>query len=439
MMMITVQRTMGSKKDSLSSLATLEQHVPMALTLTGLWTDLLTLLAPRRPTSPERPRQPLSESPHVPRSPRRAQLVFILGALSAFGLLSIDMYLPALPSLSRDLGTGTSQTQLTLSACLLGLAVGQAIAGPMSDSLGRRRPLLGGLVAYALASPLCVVAPLVFVLVALRFVQGIAGAASIVIARAIVRNLHTGVAAARFFSLLMLVNGLAPIFAPILGGMLLRFTYWRGVFIVLAVIGTLLLLSAATSLGETLPPERRQSGGIRITLATFYRLLTNRSFIGYALPCGLAFAAMFAYISGSPFVLQTSYGISPQLFSVIFGTNAFGLVTAGLVNGRLVGRVPPRRFLAFGLTATATGAVLLSVVTIGGIGLVGVLLPLFIVVSSLGFVLPNATALAMSDHPRTAGSASALIGVLQFAIGATAAPLVGVAGPRTILPMSIVI
>ena len=161
-MMITVQRTMGSKKDSLSSLATLEQHVPMALTLTGLWTDLLTLLAPRRPTSPERPRQPLSESPHVPRSPRRAQLVFILGALSAFGPLSIDMYLPALPSLSRDLGTGTSQTQLTLSACLLGLAVGQATAGPISDSLGRRRPLLGGLVAYALASLLCVVAPSMF-------------------------------------------------------------------------------------------------------------------------------------------------------------------------------------------------------------------------------------------------------------------------------------
>ena len=412
----------------------------MALTLASLWTSLVTLLASRRPTSPQRPHQPLSVSSHVPRSPRRAQLVIILGALTAFGPLSIDMYLPALPSLSRDFGASTSQTQLTLSACLLGLAAGQAIAGPISDALGRRRPLLVGLTAYALASLLCVVAPSVFVLVALRFVQGTAGAAGIVIARAIVRDLHSGVAAARFFSLLMLVTGLAPILAPILGGLLLRFTSWRGVFIILAIIGTLLLLAAAVGLGETLPPDRRQSGGIHTALATFYQLLTNRSFIGYALPCGLAFAAMFAYISGSPFVLQSSYGISPQLFSIIFGTNALGLMTSGQVNGRLVGRVSPRRLLTIGLTATATGgAALLSVVTIGGIGLGGVLPPLFVVVSSLGFVLPNATALALSDHPRTAGSASALIGVLQFAIGATAAPLVGVAGPRTILPMSIVI
>src|SRR6266702_1585310 len=212
------------------------------------------------------------KSSHNPKKPRRVQLVFILGALTAFGPFAIDMYLPALPALSRDFGTGAAQTQLTLSACLLGLALGQVIAGPLSDELGRRRPLLVGLAAYALASLLCVVAPSVYVLVALRFIQGLAGAAGIVIARAVVRDLHSGVAAARFFSLLMLVNGLAPILAPIFGGLLLRFTSWRGVFIILAIIGTLLLLSAATSLGETLPPERRQSGGIRITLATFYRL-----------------------------------------------------------------------------------------------------------------------------------------------------------------------
>ena len=371
---------------------------------------------------------------------RRAQLVFILGGLSAFGPLSIDMYLPALPSISRDFGTGASQTQLTLSACLLGLAVGQAIAGPISDALGRRRPLLVGLAAYALASLLCVVAPSVFALVMLRFVQGCAGAAGIVIARAVVRDMHSGVAAARYFSLLMLVNGLAPILAPLLGGLLLRFTSWRGVFIVLAIIGTLLLLAAATSLGETLPLDSRQSGGVRTTITTFRQLLASRSFIGYALSCGLAFAAMFAYISGSPFVLQDIYGISPQLFSVMFGMNAFGLVTVGQINGRLVGRVLPIRLLAIGLTATATGgAALLAVVTIGSIGLVGVLPSLFVVVSSLGFVLPNATALALSGYPRTAGSASALLGVLQFAIGAAAAPLVGILGARTALPMAVVI
>src|SRR2546422_368070 len=189
------------------------------------------------------------------RSLRRAQLVFILGALTAFGPLSIDMYLPALPSLSRDFVTGASQVQLTLSACLLGLALGQTIAGPISDALGRRRPLLVGLTAYALASLLCVVAPSVFALVVLRFIQGVAGAAGIVIARAIVRDLYSGVAVARFFSLLMLVNGLAPILAPLFGGLLLRYTSWHSVFIVLAIIGTLLLFATATGLGETLPPD----------------------------------------------------------------------------------------------------------------------------------------------------------------------------------------
>jgi DHA1 family bicyclomycin/chloramphenicol resistance-like MFS transporter len=366
--------------------------------------------------------------------------VFILGALTAFGPLSIDMYLPALPSLSQDFGTGASQVQLTLSACLLGLALGQTIAGPLSDTLGRRRPLLAGLTAYALASLLCVVAPSVWALVALRLVQGAAGAAGIVIARAVVRDLHSGVAAARFFSLLMLVNGLAPILAPLFGGLLLRFTSWRGVFIVLAIIGTLLLLAAATGLRETLPPERRQSGSICTTITTFGRLLSDGSFVGYALSCGLAFAAMFAYISGSPFVLQDIYGLSPQLFSVMFAINALGLVVAGQVNGRLVGRVPPIRLLTAGLVATATGGTaLLSVVAIGGIGLIGILPSLFVVVSSLGFVLPNATALALSNYPRTAGSASALVGVLQFAIGAAAAPLVGAFGARTALPMSVVI
>src|SRR5947209_9697790 len=291
------------------------------------------------------------------RGPRRVWLVFILGALSAFGPLSIDMYLPALPSLSRDFGTGASQAQLTLSACLLGLAMGQTIAGPISDALGRRRPLLVGLTAYAIASLLCVVAPSVYVLIGLRFVQGCAGAAGIVIARAIVRDLHSGEALARFFSLLMLVNGLAPILAPLFGGLLLRFTSWRGVFIALTVIGALLLLAAATGLGETLPPERRQIGGVRATIMTFRQLLASRSFVGYALSCGLAFAAMFAYISGPPFVLQHIYGLSPQLFSVMFGVNALGLMIVGQVNGRLVGRVPLTRLLAVGLSATPTGGV----------------------------------------------------------------------------------
>jgi MFS transporter, DHA1 family, multidrug resistance protein len=370
---------------------------------------------------------------------RYAQLVLILGSLSAFGPLSIDMYLPSLPSLSRDLGASASAAQLTLSACLLGLALGQVIAGPLSDTLGRRRPLLVGLVAYILASLLCVVAPSISILIGLRLVQGTAGAAGIVIARAIVRDRYSGIAAARFFSILMLVSGIAPIAAPVIGGLLLRFTSWRGVFIILALLVTLMLLAVITGLGETLPPERRQSGELRTTLATFRHLLTDRLFVGYALSCGLSFAAMFSYISGSPFVIQDIYGLSPQAFSLIFGTNALGIAIMGQVSGRLVGRVSPRRLLAGALTAVALGSVALLVVVIAHIGLGGILPALFVVVASQGMVLPNATALALADHPRTAGSASALLGVLQFALGATIAPLVGVAGPTTALPMAVVI
>lgn len=370
---------------------------------------------------------------------RYVQLVLILGSLSAFGPLSIDMYLPSLPSLSRDLGASASAAQLTLSACLLGLALGQIIAGPPSDTLGRRRPLLVGLVAYVLASLLCVVAPSISVLIGPRLVQGVAGAAGIVIARAIVRDKYSGIAVARFFSILMLVSGIAPIAAPVIGGLLLRFTSWRGVFIILAILVTLMLLAVVTGLSETLPPERRQSGELRTTLATFRRLLTDRLFVGYALSCGLSFAAMFSYISGSPFVIQDIYGLSPQAFSLIFGTNALGIGVMGQVSGRLVGRVSPRRLLAGALTAVAVGGAALLVVVIAHIGLADILPALFIVVASQGMVSPNATALALADHPHTAGSASALLGVLQFALGATIAPIVGIAGSTSALPMAVVI
>jgi DHA1 family bicyclomycin/chloramphenicol resistance-like MFS transporter len=237
----------------------------------------------------------------------------------------------------------------------------------------------------------------------------------------------------------MIVSGLAPILAPLIGGQLLRFTPWRGVFVTLAVIGGVLLLAAAAGLSETLPPALCQSGGARATLASFRRPLGDRSFVGYALSCGLAFAAMFAYISGSPFVLQGIYGVSPQVFSVMFGTNAFGIMLAGQISGRLVGRVTPRRLLAAGLTATAFGGSALLAAVAMGMGLVGVLPALFVVVASMGFVLPNATSLALAGHPRTAGSASALLGVLQYVVGALAAPLVGVAGPGNALPMAVVI
>lgn len=371
----------------------------------------------------------------------RIRLIVILGALTAIGPLSIDMYLPALPSLTRDLAAGPSLVQLTLTACLAGLAAGQLVAGPVSDTWGRRRPLLAGTAVYAAASLLCMAAPSAAALIAFRLVQGAAGGAAIVIARAVVRDLYDGTAAARFFSLLMLVNGLGPVLAPVVGGQLLRFTSWRGVFVVLAALGALMTMAVLAGLRETL--QHRRSGGLAATARTFGRLSADRVFAGYALSGGLAFAAMFAYISGSPFVIQEIYHLSPQQFSLIFAVNALGIVGCSQLSAMLVRRVPPRALLGAGLAMSLAGAVLLvTAVTIGAVraGLPVVLPALWLVAASIGLIMPNATALALSGRPpELAGSASALLGVAQFLFGGTAAPLAGIAGPRTAVPLAAVI
>jgi DHA1 family bicyclomycin/chloramphenicol resistance-like MFS transporter len=366
-------------------------------------------------------------------------LVLILGSLSAFGPLSIDMYLPAFPSLSASLRAGPSAVQLTLTTCLVGLAVGQLVAGPLSDTLGRRRPLLVGLAVYACLSAACVVAPSVYALAGLRLVQGAGGAAGIVIAGAAVRDRFSGVAMAKFLSTLLLVNGLAPIAAPVIGGQLLRFMSWRGVFVVLAGIGVVLFVVCLVWFDESLPERRRRPGSLGATLRSFGRLSADRAFAGYALTGGLAFAAMFAYISGSSFVLQDIFGLSPQGFGLVFGTNALGIVAVGQLNRWLVGRFSPRRLLAVSLsTATVGGGVVLAAI-LAGWGLVALLPGLFAVVASTGSVLPNTRALAMADHPDQAGTATALLGVLQFAVGGVVAPLIGVAGTGTAIPMAVVI
>ncbi len=364
----------------------------------------------------------------------------VLGALSAFGPLSLDLYLPGLPQLADDFDTSTSLAQLTLTACLLGLAAGQLLSGPWSDAVGRRRPLIVGVGVYIAASLACAVAPSVASLIALRFVQGLAGAAGIVIARAIVRDLRSGTGAARLFAGLLLVNGLAPIIAPIAGGQLLQLTDWRGLFVVLAAIGVLIFAATVLRVPESHAPELRRTGGLPDTIRVFRSLLRDRRFVGCSLASGLAFAAMFAYIAGSPFVLQGIYSLSPAQFSAVFAANAVGLVVAGQVSSTFIARFGPRPVLGAGLGIGAGGGVvLLVVVSQGEIGLAGILPAFFLVVSSIGVVLPSGTAIALEDHASSAGSASALLGMAQFAVGAFSAPLVGVAGRDTALPMAIVI
>jgi MFS transporter, DHA1 family, multidrug resistance protein len=367
-----------------------------------------------------------------------ARTVVVLGLLSTFGPLSLDLYLPSLPQLADDLNTSTSVAQLSITACLVGLAVGQLIAGPLSDRLGRRRPLIVGLVAFLLASVACALAPSAAILVALRLIQGLAGAAGIVISRAIARDLYSGRALMIFFSRLLLVAGLAPVIAPILGGQLSRIMSWRGIFGVLAGFGGLLLAAGFFGLQETLPAERRVVGGFRRTLQGYNTLLHDRFFVGCALSSGLAGATMFAYIAGSTFVLQRIYGMSPQSFSLVFGCISLGLVAAAQGGARLALIWPLPRVLGFGLVINLLGATTLLITVISGLPLAAFIGALVIMVCAVGLIFPTANALAMADYPDLAGTASSLQGLSQFLFGAIAAPLVGIAGEQTALPLGIV-
>ena len=367
-----------------------------------------------------------------------ARTVVVLGLLSTFGPLSLDLYLPALPQLADDLGASASLAQLSITACLVGLAVGQLVAGPLSDRLGRRRPLIVGLVAFLLASVACALAPTAAVLVLLRLIQGLAGAAGIVISRAIARDLYSGRALMIFFSRLLLVAGLAPVIAPVLGGQLTRIMTWRGIFGVLAGFGAVLLLAGLFGLKETLPPERRIVGSFRRTLQGYNTLLHDRFFVGCALSSGLAGASMFAYIAGSTFVLQRIYGMSPQGFSLVFGCISLGLVAAAQGGARLALVWPLPRVLGFGLTINLFGATALLITVISGLPLAALIGALVIMVCAVGLIFPTANALAMADYPDLAGTASSLQGLSQFVFGAIAAPLVGIAGEQTALPLGIV-
>lgn len=364
----------------------------------------------------------------------------VLGALSAFGPLSLDLYLPGLPSVADGLGASASATQATLTACLLGLACGQLVSGPLSDARGRRGPLLTGVGAYVVASLACALAPSVTTLIALRFVQGLAGSAGIVISRAVVRDLRSGAEAARLYAALLLVNSTAPIAAPILGGALLQVTSWRGVFLVLAALGGLILAGTHRVIAETHPLAARAPTSVRATLGLMARLMQERRFLGCIASCGLGLAAMFAYIAGAPFVLQDLYGLSPGQFSLAFAGNSVGILGAGAAGSRLLRRVPPVTVLGAGLAlGLVGGSALLAVIATGAVGLPGVLPALFIVVSSVGLVVPSATAIAMAGHPSIAGTAAALLGIAQYATGAALAPLVGLAGRGTAVPMAAVI
>lgn len=368
------------------------------------------------------------------------KLVLVLVSLAILGPLSIDMYLPALPELQRDLGASASLAQLTLSACLLGLASGQLVAGPLSDTMGRRKPVLIGMVAFTVMSLLCSIAPNIGVLILFRFLQGFAGASGVVISRAVIRDLHTGVRASQMFSLLVLANGIGPILAPTIGGAILLSTDWRGIFTVLVALGLVLLTVAWRFLPETNHFDARSTAGVRDTLSAFGTLLKDRLFIGYCLVMGMGMATMFAHVAGSSFVLQNIYDMSEQGFAIAFGVIAVGYIVMSQANARIISRVPMRTMLIFGVGFNLVGALIVfSVVNLLHLGMWALLVGLFLVAMSNGFIGPNITALALNGYPHMAGSAAAVLGLLTFAGGAIVSPLVGIAGDHTAVPQSVVI
>jgi DHA1 family bicyclomycin/chloramphenicol resistance-like MFS transporter len=361
--------------------------------------------------------------------PSRIRMIVVLGLLVALGPLTIDMYLPALPKLADDLGVSSSVAQLTLTGTLAGLGLGQLIVGPLSDSLGRRRPLLAGIVLHMLASLLCLLAPNIEVLGVARGLQGVGAAAAMVVAIAVVGDLFADSAAATVMSRLMLVLGVAPVIAPSLGAAVLLKASWHWVFAVLVVLAGALLLVAALALPETLPPSHRRPLRVRSIAATYVELLRDARFVVLVLVGALGMSGLFAYIAGASFVLQGHYGLDQQGFALVFGAGAIALIGATQFNVVLLRRFAPQTIAMWALSAASLAGLVfvgLSFAKLGG--LFGFVLPVWAILAAMGLVIPNAPAVALSRHPDAAGTAAALLGAAQFGLGAAIAPLVGVLG-----------
>nr|WP_211233166.1 multidrug effflux MFS transporter [Solirubrobacter soli] len=362
----------------------------------------------------------------------------LLGLLTVFGPISMDLYLPVLPALTSDLRAATSTAQLTVTACLLGLAFGQVLAGPLSDRFGRRRPLLIGVAAYVATSALCAVSPTIELLIVARFAQGLAGAVGVVIAQAAGRDVYSGGRLLRFYGRLTVLGGLAAIIGPAIGGQLANVTDWRGAFAFLAGVGVLILVAVAIVFPETLPLEQRRSGGLSHARRDFRRLLADPVFLGAVLLTGCTYAAIFAYLSGATYVLQDIYGLSPQGYALAFGLNSLGFVIFGYLGGRLAERWSERGTVALGLGIAGLGAT--GVLATGALHLplAAIVLSLLTLASGVAVTSPPATSLALAGYPEMAGTASSLLGLARYAFGGLAAPLVGLGGAHTALPLGIV-
>lgn len=370
------------------------------------------------------------------RSPS-VSLILVLALLTMVSPLATDMYLPAFPQMAVDLGTTATGIQLTLTAFLIGLALGQLVIGPLSDGIGRRRPLLAGTLICLIASIVCALAPSVELMIVARFIQGFSGAAGVVLARAVISDTTQGAVAAKLMSLMMIIGGIAPVLAPVAGGAIVLTMGWRGVFWVITIMVALMLLGTIFFVKETLPTERHQAGGVRALIRNGRFVLRNRPYLGYTFTFVFSFGAMFAYISASPFVLQNILGLSTLTYSIVFGVNALGMVITSALAMKLAAHASPSKVLGGGVVALVLTTAALLVVILTGVNIVGTLILLFAVLASFGFIFGHATALALEQVTSYAGTGSAFLGALQFILGAAVSPLVGLAGEHDARPMGI--
>ncbi|MDL4840188.1 Bcr/CflA family efflux MFS transporter [Aquibacillus rhizosphaerae] len=377
---------------------------------------------------------------HNPTGKERLGLAFLLAMLGILGPLNIDMYLPSFPGIAEDLNARASLVQLSLTACLIGLAIGQIFVGPISDAQGRRKPLLISISLFAIASLLCALAPNITTLVVARFLQGFTASAGIVLSRAVVRDVFSGRELTKFFALLMVINATAPMIAPMAGGaiLLLPNASWHTIFFFLSLLGLIIVVTVALKLEETLSKERRIPSSFGHSIRTIGNLMKDRSFIGYALVVGFIHGGSFAYVSGTPFVYQNIYGVSPQTFSILFGINGLAIILGSFLIGRLGAFIHERKLLRTAVMISVSATLLLLIMTIIEGPLAMLVLSIFIYMITIGMILTSTFTLAMEKQGQRAGSASAVLGMLPLLLGSMVSPLVGI-NEETAIPMGTIL
>ncbi|RAI80891.1 MFS transporter [Macrococcoides caseolyticum subsp. hominis] len=365
-------------------------------------------------------------------------LILTLGLLAAFGPLSLDMYLPALPRVADDLSTSASYAQLSLTACMIGLAVGQIIVGPISDVTGRKKPLFIVLIGYALFSYFAARAATIEWLIFFRFIQGFCGGAGAVLSRAISSDLYKGKDLTKFLAVLMLVNGLAPVLAPVLGGVILSISTWHTVFYILAIYGVLMVLLALT-LEESLPTYNRNEGALKSIWKDFKLLLTNKAFVTMLMLQSLTYGVLFSYISGSPFITQKIYDMNAQQFSYLFALNGIGLIVFSQLTAKLVNKMDELKILKLGQNIQLVGMILTVIVLVLHLPVWMLCAAFFLMITPVSMIGTTGFSIAMQVQNQGAGSASAILGLMQFLIGGILSPLVGVMGESSIIPFIVII